>query len=126
MLLSLASLRNGLQNFVMDNASRRGSLRAVTILALASLFVPSQPAVSGDAPQSAQAVVLTNWLAALNSFRAAGAKLGETNVSQAKIELAAAATNLAAPYGAQAAELAAKLDTATSPNPKGAGELKRL
>src|SRR5689334_23365909 len=61
-------------------------------------------------PVSANA--LTNWLTAASSFRKAGTFIGKQKFSDAKTELSAGTTNLAAPYSKLAGEFLSQLDSA--------------
>lgn len=67
--------------------------------------------VAAPAPQE-PARALTNWSAAVSSFRKAGAFIGQQKVSEAKVVLSSGTTNLAAPYKKLAAEFLSQLDSA--------------
>src|SRR5262245_36655148 len=68
--------------------------------------------VFGAETSTGDSTALTNWLVALKTFRNVGASIADGKLSQAKTQLALAATNLAQPYGALAAQSAVKLESA--------------
>src|SRR5580765_396262 len=72
---------------------------------------PPNVALTADVPASNPSA-LTNWLAALNTFRKAGADIGDGKPALAKAQLAAASTNLPPPYTEMADQINAKLGAA--------------
>src|SRR5687767_3986579 len=55
---------------------------------------------------------LTNWQTARLTFQRAGAAIDEANLNPARQQLAAASTNLPAPYDGMAAKFATQLEAA--------------
>src|SRR5258706_613883 len=99
--------------------------RWLLMLGVLGIVLPAGTAFAADTP-AANPGALTNWLVALNSFRNAGTKIGEGKHAEAKTKLAAAATNLATPYGPMAAQFATKLGTPNSPDTPGDGQFESL
>jgi len=82
---------------------RLHSFRAVRLAAI--LF-------SGFTLSSFASSALTNWQTARLTFQRVGAAVDEANLSPARAQLAAASTNLPAPYNAMAAKFATELEAA--------------
>ena len=83
-------------------------MRIAICIALLTLTSLGVAAPSGS--ESARA--LTNWLAAISSFKKAGTLVGQEKYSEAKAELSSGTTNLAAPYKSLAGEYLTQLDSA--------------
>lgn len=106
----------------MRIAPRHGIFFGIILVVLGSLLA----AVAAGENRPPQTTALTNWLVALNTFRHAGALVGENKLTDARRELAAASTNLPSPFAAMAAQIAAKIAAASAvgTNSVGAGELR--
>ncbi len=101
------------QDFAMCLAARHRQYKGVSFIALAALcFLPAFRTNAANEAKPVQPAALTNWLIALNTFRQAGADLGDGKPAQAKADLTTASTNLAAPYADTARQLNAKLGAA--------------
>jgi tetratricopeptide (TPR) repeat protein len=108
-------------------ASCNRQYKGIVLIALVALcFLPTFTVNAANDAQPAQPAALTNWLTALDAFRKAGADIGDGKPAQAKTELAAASTNLAAPYADMARQLNAKLGAALALEDKSTRQLKAL